>query len=56
MTLTKTERHALWWRTADRCALLRMSPPDITKGDAEIARTCQALGWDDLADAWRGKA
>lgn len=54
--MKSAERHRLWWVTADRCTLLRISPPSIEQEDGEIARTCEALGWDDLADAWRGKA
>lgn len=48
-----TETCRLWWATADRCARLRISPPDISRSREEIASTCQALGWADLADGWR---
>ena len=37
--------------TARRCEELRVTGP--IEDPAENARTCQCLGWDDLAGMWR---
>lgn len=46
-----SDRSLLERLTAERCAGMRIAMPKT-----ERARTCEALGWADLADEWRRSA